>query len=269
MIPLAAINQWSAKTPWPTTLQVEQDLLLSRLLIEIANHHHLGELLAFRGGTCLNKLHMDQPIRYSEDLDYVLTRQEPLGDCFDSLRKIADSIGFDVKWASGHPVTALYLVTTPTDTSGRIRIKLEINKNESQPFRPTIQIPFRVGSIWWEGEARVRTFIIEEILGTKVRALHQRRKGRDLLDLWYGITKLTSSDDVVMAAFHHYMAKNAFTFPQFEDTLDRKLRSAEFASDLEGLLVEVPYGYKMESAAEVVKARLGPYLRNFAERRSR
>ena len=31
---------------------------------------------------------------------------------------------------------------------------------------------------------RVRTFHLDELLGTKLRALYQRRRGRDLFDLW-------------------------------------------------------------------------------------
>jgi predicted nucleotidyltransferase component of viral defense system len=45
--------------------------VLSRLIIEIANNATLGEELVFRGGTCLHKLYLSKPLRYSEDLDYV------------------------------------------------------------------------------------------------------------------------------------------------------------------------------------------------------
>ena len=68
MLPQAYITEWSGRAPWPDPVQVEQDLILSRLLIEIANDELLGKALAFRGGTCLHKLHLPSPIRYSEDL---------------------------------------------------------------------------------------------------------------------------------------------------------------------------------------------------------
>ena len=71
MIPAAAVTQWSTGAPWPTRTQIEQDLLLSRLICEIANHPYLGEELVFRGGTCFHKLHVHPARRYSEDLDYV------------------------------------------------------------------------------------------------------------------------------------------------------------------------------------------------------
>ena len=58
MIPHAFITAWTARAPWPYPYQVEQDLILSRLMIEIANHELLGRELRLRGGTCLHKLHL-------------------------------------------------------------------------------------------------------------------------------------------------------------------------------------------------------------------
>lgn len=55
MITRAAIVEWGRRVPWPTLEQVEQDLLLSRLIVEIANDDFLGNELTFRGGTCLHK----------------------------------------------------------------------------------------------------------------------------------------------------------------------------------------------------------------------
>jgi hypothetical protein len=48
VIPQANIVEWSNGVPWPTIEQVEQDLLLSRLIIEIAEDPYLGKELAFR-----------------------------------------------------------------------------------------------------------------------------------------------------------------------------------------------------------------------------
>jgi predicted nucleotidyltransferase component of viral defense system len=71
MIPQPAIVEWGRTASWPSDDQIEQDLLLSRLIVEIANDEYLGDELAFRGGTCLHKLRLSTPRRYSEDLDYV------------------------------------------------------------------------------------------------------------------------------------------------------------------------------------------------------
>ena len=95
MIPQANIVEWSNGVPWPTIEQVEQDLLLSRLIIEIAEDPYLGKELAFRGGTCLHKLHIVPGLRYSEDLDYVRRTADGIGDVFDALRAIGDRLGME------------------------------------------------------------------------------------------------------------------------------------------------------------------------------
>lgn len=42
MIPQAAITEWAARVPWPTPEQIEQDLLLSRLIVEIDRSDEFG-----------------------------------------------------------------------------------------------------------------------------------------------------------------------------------------------------------------------------------
>ena len=72
MIPRDHILEWRARAPWPQDVQVEQDLVISRALVEIFSHPGLHDALAFRGGTALYKLHLPAA-RYSEDIDLVQT----------------------------------------------------------------------------------------------------------------------------------------------------------------------------------------------------
>jgi predicted nucleotidyltransferase component of viral defense system len=96
VIPAAFITEWRARVPWPESYQVEQDLILSRLMVEIAGNDLLGGELVMRGGTCLHKLHLPRPYRYSEDLDYVRRTTGPIGPYLDQLRKVADDVGLSV-----------------------------------------------------------------------------------------------------------------------------------------------------------------------------
>ena len=73
MIPRDYITEWRALAPWVQDSQVEQDLVISRALVEIFSHPVLVDGLAFRGGTALYKLHLTPPARYSEDIDLVQT----------------------------------------------------------------------------------------------------------------------------------------------------------------------------------------------------
>jgi hypothetical protein len=62
VIAQAYLNEWASQAPWPQQAQVEQDLVLSRLIVEIARHDLLGGELTFRGGTCLHKLHLPKQL---------------------------------------------------------------------------------------------------------------------------------------------------------------------------------------------------------------
>ena len=87
MIPEANITQWRSTAPWPLDAQVEQDLIISRALIEIFNHGFLKNQVVFRGGTALHKLYLSGNSRYSEDIDLVLTRDQSYGPIIDGLRE--------------------------------------------------------------------------------------------------------------------------------------------------------------------------------------
>jgi hypothetical protein len=84
VIPRAEVVAWGRRVGWPTDEQVEQDLLLSRLIVEISNDLYLGSELVFRGGTCLHKRHADRAYRYSED--HLGIRPGDLVDCFGPYR---------------------------------------------------------------------------------------------------------------------------------------------------------------------------------------
>ncbi len=76
MIPENFIVAWRQHVKWQTLAQVEQDLIISRALIDLYNDAHIRDALVFRGGTALNKLFLTPGARYSEDIDFVQKREE-------------------------------------------------------------------------------------------------------------------------------------------------------------------------------------------------
>lgn len=83
MIPSQNLVAWGSVVPWTDSRQVEQDLIISRALIEVFSDEMLRKELRFRGGTALNKLHFPAPLRYSEDIDLVRTSAGPIGPLLD------------------------------------------------------------------------------------------------------------------------------------------------------------------------------------------
>ena len=65
----------------------------------------------------------------------------------------------------------------------RMRLKVEINTREHVAMLGYAKRSFSVRSRWFERTAGIRTFELDELLATKLRALYQRKKGRDLFDL--------------------------------------------------------------------------------------
>lgn len=88
MIPKDFIEEWRENARWQNLVQVEQDLIISRALVDLYNEPHVRESLVFRGGTALNKLFLKPSARYSEDIDFVQKRIEPIGKTIDAIREI-------------------------------------------------------------------------------------------------------------------------------------------------------------------------------------
>jgi len=93
MIPSQYIIEWSGVAPWKANEQVEQDLIISRSLVELFSDDYIADRLAFRGGTALHKLFLKQPSRYSEDIDLVQISEGPFGPTIDQIREILSFLG--------------------------------------------------------------------------------------------------------------------------------------------------------------------------------
>lgn len=177
---------WSRVAPWSEQKQVEQDLLISRALVAIFGDPFLAGELRFRGGTALNKLHFPQALRYSEDVDLVRTSHGPIRPLLDALRAVLEPwLGKPTFEQS--PVAPKLVFRAPAEDGGQLRLKVEINTRETEAFDSPLAIPFRVDNPWFSGQAQVATFSREEMLATKLRALLQRNKGRDLFDLSHAL----------------------------------------------------------------------------------
>lgn len=254
MISRAAIIEWNRLVPWPSVDQVEQDLVLSRLIVEIANDPLLADELVFRGGTCLHKVVLPKPFRYSEDLDYVRVSHGPIGPILDALRRIADRLGMDMATdVRSFPKAKL---RAPFESgSGRMRVKVEINTYETSPARPRRRVPYRVDSSWWSGQADVLTFQTEELVATKLRAMFQRKKGRDLFDLWLALTVLSLDPAEIVACFDPYRPEG-YTSERAIEGLREHLADPRFRADLAALVGDALAGYDIDSAGALVADRL-------------
>jgi len=242
MIPRAHITEWYNLAPWLLEAQVEQDLILSRAIVEIFSDPFLSETLAFRGGTALHKLFFQPPGRYSEDIDLVQIKEGPIGPILAALRNRLDSwLGYP-KWKlKNGRATFIYRFLTDSEPVTSMHLKVEINTREHFTVLGLLQKTYEVKSGWLSKSAAITTYSLEELLGTKLRALYQRKKGRDLFDLSTALTSFPSLEiDKLIQCFNRYMGfmNSKITRAMFESNLAEKINDAIFTADIIPLLSE-------------------------------
>ena len=259
MIPMADILEWRATHHWQTLSQVEQDLLLSRSIVELFSREDVAQWLAMRGGTILHKLHCAPARRYSEDLDLVQIDAGPIGPVFDAVKAtLSPFLGKPKRKLGPGVATLTYSVPSESGPPPTLRIKVEINTREHFTVKPHDWMDFAVDSRWFAGSCKVRTYSLNELLGTKMRALFQRRKGRDLYDLWLGLQRPSADPARIVTVFESYMQATAKPVSQAEylDNLSAKLDHPGFLSDLPPLLAERADAYDPHAAFNEVRDRL-------------
>jgi predicted nucleotidyltransferase component of viral defense system len=239
VIPRASLTAWRRHAPWAEDWQVEQDLIISRALVDIFSRTTVAARAAFRGGTALHKLCFDPPARYSDDIDLVQRDASPIGPLVDEIRHALDSWLGTPKWkTAGDGFTLYYRFETTLAPVIRARLKLEINTREHFAVHGLVTRSFGLANAWFSGTARIPTHTLPELLGTKLRALYQRKKGRDLFDLDLALEHPELDLDLLLEAFERYMLQSGtpVTRAQFEANLAAKIADPSFVTDVQPLL---------------------------------
>jgi predicted nucleotidyltransferase component of viral defense system len=222
-----------AQVPWPEIVQVEQDLLLCLAMQAIFEDPFLKTQVAMRGGTVLHKLHLAPPARYSEDIDLVAVGERPeehirrallrvlrplfgreKSSVWDALKLTARNLA-----RPSRILRCIYQVASVSSPGQTLTIEVETKVSERIPHQPLQRLPFEIP---FRGERRrteLVSYNINEMLATKMRAMFQRRKGRDLFDLYWAITAQSAtpvSVPDIIAGFEHYMRDEGSHVPRAE-----------------------------------------------------
>jgi len=258
MIPRQFITEWKENAQWPDDAQVEQDLIIERALVAIYQDELLSKELAFRGGTALHKLWLQPQVRYSEDIDLVQVVQAPVGNILTRLRKVLSFIDGKITVDRGASMTTMnYQYLTETEPVRKMKLKIEINCREHFSVLGFQNIRLQIQNSWYSGSAHILTYSLEELLATKLRALYQRRKGRDLFDLWYAITKADPDIETIMKVNQKYIAYEGRTISRddFISNMDAKMNDADFQKDVNGLL-KINTIYDQPLAYDLIRTKI-------------
>src|SRR5487761_2582669 len=215
------------QVPWPNLRQVEQDLLLCRAMTALFDDAFLKTQIAMRGGTLLHKVHLAPASRYSEDIDLVVIGDRP----DEHIRKAINRV-------------LLGVLGRPTSSAWQA-VKLAV-RNAVKPSK-VLRVIYRVPSV---ADPRgtplemvtttVNGFEIHEMLGTKMRALFQRRRGRDLFDLYWALTEAGTpvNPAEIIELFLYYLQQEGTvaTRDEFIGLLQSHLNDRGFLTDMNALL---------------------------------
>lgn len=244
-----------SEVPWPNQRQIEQDLLLCRSMTAIFSDPFLKSQVAMRGGTLLHKVHLAPASRYSEDIDLVIIGNRPddhiskaIGRVLqNTLGKPSNSIWDSVKLAVRNTVKPskvlrmTYRVPSIADRGGNpLEIVIEANATERNSYRPVTPLHFNYQFRGQSASSEVIGYEIHEMLGTKMRALFQRKRGRDLFDIYWALT--TPSTPVnpieIIESFQYYMDQEGTVAgrDEFVGILRGHLSNRGFLTDMDSLL---------------------------------
>ncbi|QEM07254.1 nucleotidyl transferase AbiEii/AbiGii toxin family protein [Mucilaginibacter rubeus] len=259
MIARRYIEEWKEFAPWPDNAQVEQDLIIERALVEMFSDEMIRENLAFRGGTAFHKLFLKPQVRYSEDIDLVQIQEGPINPILKRIRERLDFLGTKriVKQKANNN-TIVYRFESEIAPIINMALKIEINCREHFNVLGLQSFPFKVENSWFNGECDLTTYQLEELLGTKLRALYQRRKGRDLFDLYWALTNHEIDKEKLLHCYRSYMKFSSAQPPtpkMFIANMDEKLKDKEFTDDIH-VILRPGIEYNNEIAYELVKREL-------------
>lgn len=171
MIPESFIENWRMHAKWQNTIQVEQDLVISRALVDLYNEPYIKDALVFRGGTALNKLFLKPPVRYSEDIDFVQKRPEPIGKTIDAIRVLLKPWLGDPKWKITERSAKLIYKYEAINTLPA-KLKIEINTTEHFQVLPLRVEFFGIDSEWFQGETNIITYEMDELIDCNQTTRH-------------------------------------------------------------------------------------------------
>ena len=193
MLTRPQVQRFAAVSGLRDMMIAEKEVVLTYLL-QLLSERGLLTRLAFKGGTCLRKMHVGSQGRFSTDLDFtavedhdheaaILNMMAAFETPFHGLSfSIFDDSYYETDGGFSWGVSPAYVHDWNSVGS---EIKMQISRRET-PTLPTERrgqcnqsyfrfLPFR--------PAEIDCLALPEILAEKIRACYQRNKARDMFDL--------------------------------------------------------------------------------------
>lgn len=234
-----AVRTWADEIGIPNQLLAELDFCLVHMIQAITTDAVLADRLYLKGGTALNKLYFMDLSRLSVDIDlnHIGPKDKVLGERKNVTSRLMEVIqrqdnSYVVKVTKRRYEQTTIRVTYPSIAGMPDQhTKIEISHVERFPILPTLR---RQLSLPGEGEASLTSYKPEELIATKIRAFHDRLKGRDVYDLWCSIGKLKLDKSVIRKLFlyYFYRSRKVFNPKLFYTRLEKAAKENAIADDV-------------------------------------
>lgn len=238
---IAHVRDWADERGIPDESLAELDLRLTHVIGLIATSD-VGEALCFKGGTVLNKLYFSDDARLSVDLDFNAVGEER--EAYQQYRAAREALiallqqaGMDVQHHDYGITDDHILFRYRAVSTGDLRVfQVEISLIERFAVCGFVRQPLMVPSTSLPSkriEVSVKTAKLVELIATKLRALHQRRKSRDIFDVWQASYRIEDTAVLRKLVLFYFASRNViFDRRGFFETLDQKLRDRRFREHL-------------------------------------
>jgi predicted nucleotidyltransferase component of viral defense system len=209
------IKKWSAEIGIADLSLTELDIRLMDTLHRLYSDNFLSTRLYLKGGTSINKVYLQKTARLSIDLDFNLigTKENVIAE----RNKIRDKIvlllreqdeGYIIKKKDTYEQTTVKAGYKPVFGPSKQYMKIEISHIERFPVLNNVIKELKSHDS--KDVTKIYTYTVEELIATKLRALYDRLKGRDIYDLYY----LSSLNFEISKQFSLY--KNCYKFRSFK-----------------------------------------------------
>ena len=213
----------------------------------------------------MHSMHLMQPARYSEDIDLVQLRSDRIGPVSKAIRNslnwLQEEAGLGDPEHSLRKYGLKYFYKYKNIDGDISRLKIEVNTREHFHVDDLEKVSFSMNTDWDSNNCSIVSYSLEELMGTKLRALYQRRKGRDLFDIWYVFNQENIDINRVIKIFHRYNHYNGnkITKRDFLINMKDKYQNIDFRRDINALLppniiydFDVAYEYVFNSVLPLI-----------------
>ena len=206
-----------------------------------------------KGGTCLHKLWLPEPWRYSKDLDYARTEDTPMGAIFDALRAAGQRVGLDAARMRVNRGRLLSHVTYRATYAEGATMKITVDIPTSPPAVPaqtqtrTLAVPRSSGTT----TAEIVSVTPAEMIASKAAAVFGRSQPRDAYDIWAATTAGLTTAQQAAGRFQHYRTPG-WSLRRAVSNLDAKWADPNYLAEMEAFRVQAPVPFDLDACRSAV-----------------